>query len=128
MSLDSWKAEYYPVPARECAPGESVAHSLKKWRGLTPESLMQNNVGIIDRYILVQNKGQGSLKIDSDTCALCVNFYDDDAEDGRDFNPCESCPIYELLGRPCAEEYGKFLDNGNPYPMIRILEKTVETP
>lgn len=33
MSLKTWKAEFYPVPAGTTTNVEACKHSLRKWRG-----------------------------------------------------------------------------------------------
>jgi hypothetical protein len=37
MSLESWKAEFYPIPADEVKKKDALAHSLRKWEGLRKE-------------------------------------------------------------------------------------------
>lgn len=37
MSLDTWKAEFYSIPAEEVAAKDAIQHSLTKWIGLRPE-------------------------------------------------------------------------------------------
>lgn len=41
MSIESWKAEFYPVPAEDCPQNDKdmLAHAKLKWSGLTPEIL-----------------------------------------------------------------------------------------
>lgn len=40
MSLQTWKDEFYPVPASEPIGGHKaqIEHSLRKWRGATKEN------------------------------------------------------------------------------------------
>lgn len=38
MSLETWKAEYYPISARETKQAQATAHSFKKWEGLRREN------------------------------------------------------------------------------------------
>ena len=39
MSIESWKAEFYPTPADEASKDQAIAHSLRKWEGLRKENL-----------------------------------------------------------------------------------------
>ena len=39
MSLESWKAEFYTIPASKCPEEYAIEHSLRKWTGLLPENL-----------------------------------------------------------------------------------------
>lgn len=42
MSKDTWRAEFFPTDAstaRNMTNLEAVRHSLRKWRGLTPDNL-----------------------------------------------------------------------------------------
>lgn len=39
MSLETWKEEFYPIPADEVPESQALAHSLRKWEGLRKENL-----------------------------------------------------------------------------------------
>jgi len=135
MSLKTWKARYYPVRAVDVLAGEeSIIHSLNKWKGLRDENLMAHGLHV--RLIvggavagIVDSDGDG-LRINFSSCALCGNYL----KYGRD-SACEDCPIYKYRGHSCdTNEWGSSVDSafyiwedtGNPEPMIRLLEKTLE--
>ena len=120
MSLQTWKNEFYPIPADKCRKKDAVVHSLRKWIGFRPENLARHEMGVLDIM------GRGPLGADG--CALCHKF---------EFGDCELCPLALARdGVPCNDandEYGEdsespyshFLDNGDPEPMIAFLEKAL---
>jgi site-specific DNA-cytosine methylase len=47
MSVETWKAEFYPVGARvaaEAGPVDAAEHSRRKWTGFLPRNLKQHGV------------------------------------------------------------------------------------
>lgn len=118
MSLQTWKEEFYPVPADQCPKGEAVAHSLRKWRGLTDENCGKHDVEKLYGRV-------GELRIDSRSCALCEHYYKRPNQD------CSECPLALVRGgAPCdytgdgevMSPYLAFEDRGDPQPMIAALE------
>ena len=127
MSLDSWAREYYPVAAKTAAgsDAEALEHSLKKWRGLTPEVLHAHDVRLEELFGVVTVVENGvvtvrGIKIDATSCALCQRHPKD----------CSKCPLYEVRGIACdrtleGEKTAPFymlLDHRDPKPMIEWLE------
>ena len=86
MSLKTWKAEFYPVTARNCPAGKELEHSTQKWRGLLPENLSKHGCSILQGDVH-DNKTGARLMINAGSCALCRKF-----NDVRDDN-CERCPL-----------------------------------
>lgn len=126
MSIRTWKAEFYPNDAYAFREGTGVAadiirHSLRKWQGLRKEALAKHGVEYNGYYVSASGE-RSALDIDSDTCSLCVAYFDSD-EDGVG---CDQCPLYQHLGERC--DYNAF----SPYsiacrthdvePMIAALE------
>lgn len=119
MSLDTWKAEFYPIPAEEVAAKDAIQHSLTKWIGLRPENLSKHNLEIgvfqiVDAHTV--------FAIDSSACSLCAR------------NPlsCAPCPIAEYKStksiykkRTCCPEYDAFGREHDPEPMIDLLQQTI---
>lgn len=122
MSYKTWKAEFYPVEAVDYPEDQAIEHSLQKWTGLLPENLRKHDIILDGRYV-------GEY---TDYELLCVNFaageYDD--EGNCVVRECERCPLSQYLGRPCDESdnspYKKFIDDGNPIPMIDALKAAKE--
>lgn len=118
MSVDSWKKEYYPIPADKVMINEKalVKHSLRKWLGIRPKNLKKHKV-------YARKAGIGGLEgppflFDASTCSLCekhLGVFD-----------CEYCPLLKQQGMPCGAigtPYHHWLITGNPYPMITELLK-----
>lgn len=127
MSLESWKAEFYPVPAADASgsDAEAIEHSLRKWRGLEPEALARHGVERRGRYI---QDAEECLLIGDTSCALCRRH---DVMDGT----CPRCPIKLARGRRCDRAdalevrsgtdspWVEWAGNGNPYAMQSALHK-----
>ena len=142
MSLDSWKKEYYPVPAEEVDLSNAIEHPLRKWRGLRPDALEEHNVTVINGLLFDAEDFAESrrnlrpyLAIDAESCALCIHYYDEEAEVLRvtgilSPDVCINCPLFSVLGKRCDDgadsPYMLFLNTHNPGPMIRALEMTLE--
>lgn len=127
MSLESWKAEFYPVEADHVPKEEAIAHSLRKWEGLRPANLRKHGVVKIYNYgglLDEQYPTAVGFSVDSDSCALCVLYADTNCN-------CGSCPVACSRGNtPCDEciedekcsPYESFRRESNPEPMIQALE------
>ena len=138
MSFESWKEEFYPMPAEEVRPERALEHSLQKWKGLRPENLKKHGVVYdkIRQAVLDPDhpeadhpEGEDRLCIDGDSCALCVHNHD------TDDTLCESCPFYKARGNVACDSARKDEDidqyefvpyfamtkRSNPEPMIRWL-------
>lgn len=111
MSLESWKAKFYPVPAEQTTVEKAAEHSLLKWRGLTKDQLHRH------KPVKQQDSGRG-IREANGPGAFVVNA-----------QSCGDCPLAKHLGHPCDENadggpggpYQKWLETGDPRPMIRAL-------
>lgn len=117
MSLQTWKDEFYPVPASE-PMGEhkaQIEHSLRKWRGATKENTEKHGVFYEDHTIFDETDSTGKFMFGSESCSLCLN------------NECHECPIV-LSGRfGCNYSYSEYRMSGcDPTPMIAVLENLLE--
>ncbi len=121
MSIESWIEEFYPEKAWGVKRSdlEALKHSLRKWEGLTKDNAKRHdvNVGCIE----------DAVWIDSSSCALCYkHMYT---------SKCRACPIFKSNGVGCAcggaadtfvySEWGAWVDDKDPQPMIDILRKLV---
>lgn len=118
MSLETWKAEFYPIEARKVPVEDAVQHSLNKWRGLTKENLDKHEL-TLDEYSVLIDDEDNEFGVDAYSCALCQKY-----------RYCDGCPLANVLGRSCDNEddgehspYGLFVEEGNPLPMIAALER-----
>lgn len=118
MSVESWKAEFYPTAADGCPKDEAIAHALKKWEGTLPENLAKHEVTFVCNKI-IGDDGK-VFAFDGYSCALCQHYYDKATS-------CEECPLAISLKRRCdAVSFGpmskwQHANNGNPLPMIEAL-------
>jgi hypothetical protein len=112
MSEESWKEEFYNVDAGDTCKAQAVEHSLRKWKGLTKESLRRHGLSRVP------------IEISSYTCALCLHYYDEEPE-------CNACPIVKVTGRECdgdldypeeeSSPWGDYVDSRDPSRMIALL-------
>lgn len=119
MSLATWKAEFYPVEAKDCPADEAVAHSLRKWIGLRVANRDKHDVSHPEHQWSICSTGRQVFDVNDASCALCRRF------------TCETCPLALARdGFPCdsktaGESLSPFVewrDHDDPEPMIAALE------
>ena len=128
MTIETWKQEFYPTSADTVTQDDAIQHSLTKWKGLRNENLERHGLTrsgchITDSDLL--------FRIDASTCSLCTHYYKD---------MCEGCPIvaeqeetcdhdgdYGGTGQYRTGQYQSFTMDGNPEPMIDLLERCLQT-
>ena len=113
MSLKTWKEEFYPIPADEVPESQALAHSLRNWEGLRKENLEKHGVESTDSYV-------DEMPIDSSTCALCQHHVV--------VETCATCPLSVRGGEVpynCDPEYGVWVRDGNPEPMIELIKNAI---
>jgi len=128
MSLATWKAEFYLVPASKVKKAEALAHSLRKWQGLTKTALKRH--GLIRESCGIFGEDR-SFYANSDTCALCHFWISEAGFSGG----CMACPLAIVRGgvrcdREMAGEelapWNAFEENGDARPMISWLKKAIK--
>lgn len=138
MSLDSWKTEYYQVPADDpelqaSSEEDLVLHCIKKWEGFSLSALRKH--GIKRQFVtpnVVSDRQTGDrFPFDASTCALCVRHF------GRTHphthHLCHSCPIVSCTGVSCttyrpgvpSPYHQSLYNNGDPTPMLACLTETL---
>ena len=143
MSYESWKAEYYPISARDvvargASDRELVAHALREWRGLLPESLAARQINSGEDGDFIERMFYGG------SCALCQKYYSrglpvitfsiDTKPSSVKWvqRPCEGCPLARSLEGPCDEPSRGFKDGlydaalYDPQIMVEVLEAVLE--
>lgn len=111
MSIETWKAEFYPVPASEVAAEDALQHSLRKWIGLREENLSKHGVTKKEAHV-------GGI-----ACALCKNYMVD-----SDPYSCGLCPIVKLHGLSCdnlGSPWWEWVEGYGPEPMIAVLQECI---
>lgn len=134
MSVKTWEKEFYPISARDIASeGDArtiIAHSLQKWRGLTPKNLAKHNIKV--NQGVLSDRSDNWFDVDSSTCSLCQKYYDVWVPSG---SKCGACPLYKLRGGvACSvlkkgeryDPYYAFIEENRPTPMIRLLKKALD--
>ena len=153
MSLETWKAEFYPIEADKTTKEQAIEHSLRKWQGLTPENLKKHGViherfaGVIDENDFRAGKPTymypEAVPIDAGTCALCHHYHSEpddggylDDEEPDDY--CGECPLKLTRHATCdnarddenTSPWSAFNSPYNapsdPQPMIFWLQKALE--
>jgi hypothetical protein len=142
MSIETWKAEFYPIPAHETNEADAIDHSLQKWLGLLPENLDKHGVILDSGIVMEQGEPEDGVAIDAGSCSLCHHFCETDTfNSDDDESPCIECPLYKVRGAACDDEtdmewtsnepapwhaFTREREGHNPMPMIMWLKKTKE--
>ena len=125
MSLATWKREFYRTPASRVSKKNALAHSIRKWEGLSKENLKRHECKF--SYGFIGDEINDFRILGSELCALCHHYL-------KEFQPyCASCPL--ALSRdgiscdlqtlkekqsPYSSAHG---DRPNVKPMLRALRK-----
>lgn len=127
MSRTTWRKAFMPTPATGPKTWKAaLAHSLRKWRGLTWANLAKH--GLTPETV---------AEMDADNCALCQRA--SKANDSNGYlvpgEDCEGCPLYGSrnkvkcwketwgeLNRRDVAPYHAWTYHGDARPMIDALE------
>ena len=140
MSLETWKAEFYPIEAEDVPVEQAIDHSLTKWIGLRAENLARHALEIDTYGMLVEIADNNKvMELGGSNCALCACYHDDEAYD-YDLDedaPCQECPLAIVRGgvacddtreseerSPWSDWNNNPTERRNPEPMIMWLTKT----
>lgn len=128
MSLETWKKEFYPIPADKVkSHKKAVEHSILKWTGLFPKNLKKHNIyktkntGIYEPPSITTDEDNYNFVIDCSTCALCCLV-----ENDRDVN-CDNCKIVKVTGKRCDNPWIRWRDKTDPKPMLKVLRKVLRS-
>jgi hypothetical protein len=117
MSLQTWKEEFYPIPASECRKEDAVKHSLRKWIGLKKENLKKHGLRHLGgSWISEVENNENGIVTSSPSCALCTLFVCGPESGIR-------CPILGFSGRTCDDQYQCFTVDKHPECMIKLLSE-----
>ncbi len=123
MSLESWRKEFYPVPAKSTMRMDVIGiikHSFHKWIGLSPKNLKRHG---LERYEDGISDDMESFSTGNESCSLCKKYLDVTWPIGQ--IDCSKCPITKMRGYSCSKEYKKFYSTGENQPMVDLLEETL---
>lgn len=128
MTVETWRAEFYPTDAEDCKAGDAIEHSLQKWFGLRLANRERHGVTVLHERHLTDSHG-GHFVVSSSSCALCECYFDHGEDDDA---PCRACPLAVSRGGfACDNEapgernspWADWTYSANPEPMIAALEK-----
>lgn len=129
MSIESWKAEFYPTKACSVkTEKEAITHSLQKWTGLLEGNLNKHGCSLGDCEMHVEYKPEGGrasedyVSIDNESCALCV----------QNKRSCTTCPLMRFTGKDCDWVESAWMSwrdshGTNPNPMINLLTEMLSS-
>lgn len=132
MSLQTWINEFVPEPPHVPKTDlHRLKRDLNKWIGLRPDNLIKHAVVVKPRFKRVEDgvRPDDYYYINGDSCSLCYQYYKTTAS-----LSCKHCPLKEVRGVSCdntlngeqISPYGMWIHNGNPEPMIYLIEKALE--
>lgn len=129
MSLKTWRAEFYPVPASRVSKRDAAAHSLRKWLGARPAALRRHGFQSLSKLMDAAIGSASGGEFSARDCALCHRFQLEQCEER-----CAKCPLAVVRnGIPCFDRmsgesvspYCSVRAHADPEPMIRWLRKAV---
>ena len=125
MSLETWKAEFYPVEADKATGSdmEALDHSIVKWTGLLKNNLEKHGVEkerLRERLIIFGTDfGTDAFIVNGTSCALCRKY-----TKVRDDEPdCNECPIWRMTGLNCERKFASFALWDDARPMLTLLKR-----
>lgn len=110
MSMETWKAEFYPTSVKgPMTRLEAVAHSARKWNGTAPEALAKHGVEYSNFKVFERHDPISGIMFvfdfSSATCSLCEKYWTEDEDDNGETDNCGKCPFSQALGRACIDNY-----------------------
>lgn len=133
MSLESWKAEFYPIRAENVPKEDALEHSIRKWEGLRKENLEKHGL-YKDCTAIYEESSFRSWYISSDSCALCHQYLNPNGPFTSERDKCKECPLFKTNGNCRCDRsktqseslFSSFTIHDNPEPMIEALKKARE--
>lgn len=141
MTIESWKAEFYPVPAAEVVKRtelEQAKHALLKWTGAMPENLQKHGLRkALGLPILLNQEDElysskpaqliftnfaktTQFRFTTEECVWCHNHYKSGG--------CEGCPLLKHTGKKCENResaFVEFIHTGDPSIMIKAINEVI---
>ena len=127
MSVASWQAEYYPIPAIEAAVDDITAthHCRVKWSGLSKEVLAEHDLVKEEETNHITDRWGNKFTVTNGECALCHRY---DMNINQGFS-CNNCPIVKSGGDHCnmrTSAYIYWVDRDDVGPMLATLDAALE--
>lgn len=113
MSIKTWLAEYYPVPADRVAGDEAgLEHAIRKYKGARPAALEKHGCRANGQR-LVSDTGKARLMFGHKACAPCQRW----------LPLCSWCLLSTTA--VCGKTWLDFCRTGDPERMIRGLQRAL---
>lgn len=132
MTVESWVKEFYPITAENCPEEDQVTHSLRKWRGMTPENLERHELKVDGHSNLISKSSESPdysntvFAISGSTCALCAWDIHKSIQ-LRVMKTCSFCPLFIHTGGTCHDRFYTWCYDRNPEPMLQLLTEVLNT-
>lgn len=114
MSIETWKQEFYPVPASaNMTDKEAIEHAILKWEGFEAKNRKKHKLNRLAHILIDEHACEFIFGIM--TCSLCLKYFN---------NGCNSCP-FSVQGYNCKNiksPYRKAM-RGNPSVLIAALKE-----
>lgn len=121
MSIESWKAEFYPVPAIDIvneSPLVQAEHAYLKWTGALKENLDKHGLTKPLRSVSIIDTVGDVFKFSTEECVWCHNYY------AVELGSCQHCPLYSY--GVCGDPSGPFMywySSNDPRKMINAIQE-----
>lgn len=138
MTTDSWKQEFYAVPANDLRRHSDIKctqHALTKWEGALPQNCQKHNVvfsGFVIKAIGAGIHPYEELMIfGAKTCALCAKYpktiNNADSTQCTNKSGTKICPLNLILNHSCMDHDSIYKQSyGNPTIMVATLQRTLD--
>lgn len=90
---DRWAKKYYPVPAYKVKKKDAVAHSIRKWSGLSAAVRKRFGIVLVLDDTEVHFLDGSEFQFGTDTCALCAHFLGRFSHVPRNSERLLTCPF-----------------------------------
>lgn len=130
MSIETWKAKFYPVPAdKPKTKRAALLHSIRKWQGLSKDNLAKHTLE--QQEAILFSEDTPAFWVNGSSCALCVLYAEDDDWE----KTCPKCPLFKVRGGVCCDKkmpreemhpYVRWLESGDNKPMLKWLRRALK--
>ena len=129
MSVQSWKREFYPIPAIKIKTVEgALISAMNKFEGALSKNLHKHSVRLI--YGAIANLDPrltcAVFEFDDSSCALCYLFASGSYNLVCHRPSCYGCPLTGSTNcHNTRSPFKIFINGGNPRPMLKVLRKAL---
>jgi hypothetical protein len=114
VSIKTWQKEFYPIRADQTKPSEALAHSIRKWEGLSEKNLKKHN--LTHCYGILKDKNNKDFVINDRSCALCFHF--EKNIQGSFSTTCSQCILFKIRGKNRCDKLISENERVSPYNLF----------